>query len=236
MDIDAEVLERSLDGLRERTEAATLTDALSLCVHTAARVFAATGAGLMLIDDSSVLRAVAATDAPGRALEEAQVKLGEGPCVDALLNDEIVAVEDLAHDPRWPRLRPELPTAGVRAVLGAPVHIAGGPVGSVNIYRDAPWAWDNDDIDALGAYARVVEGVLVGALQSRQQSEIARQLRQALDDRVKIERAVGLVMGRDRVDAVSAFNRLRRSARDSGRPVADVAGDLLRGAIDGRSW
>jgi GAF domain-containing protein len=230
VEIDAEALERSLEGLRERTEAAPLTDALALCVHTAVRLFATTGAGLMLVDDCSVLRAVAATDAPGRALEEAQVEFGEGPCVDALLNDEVVSVEDLASDERWPRLKPEIPAVGVRSILGVPVHIAGGPVGSVNVYRDVPHAWGDDEIAALGAYADVVEGVLAGALQSRQQSEIARQLRQALDDRVTIERAVGFVMGLDRVDAVSAFNRLRRSARDSGRPVAEVAGDLLRGA------
>jgi GAF domain-containing protein len=228
--IDDEVLERSLRGLRERAADVELADALGLCVHTAVRLFGVTGAGVMLLDDSSVLRSAAATDAPGRALEVLQAELGEGPCVDALLNDEIIIVEDLAGDERWPRLQPELPAGGVRAVLGAPVHIAGGAVGSVNVYRDVPYAWSAEDAAALDAYSDVVSGLLTGALLSRQHSEIVGQLRQALDDRVTIERAVGLVMGRDAVDAVTAFNRLRRSARETRRPMAEIAGALLREA------
>jgi len=228
--IDDELLERSLQGLRERAARVALTDALELCVHNAVRLFGVTGAGIMLLDDSSVLRAAAATDAPGRALEELQADAGEGPCVDALLHDEIVVVEDLAGEERWPRLRPKIPAAGVRAVLGAPVHIAGGAVGSLNIYRDAPHAWNGDEAEALAAYADVVGNLLTGALLSSQHSEVVDQLRRALDSRVTIERAVGLIMGRDGVDAVAAFNRLRRAARETRCAVAEVAAELLRDA------
>jgi GAF domain-containing protein len=231
VEFDAEALDRSLQGLRERVEGGALSDALRVCVHTAVRLFGVTGAGLMLVDDASDLRAAAATDAPGRALEELQAEIGEGPCVDALRNDHLVFVEDLSTDDRWPRLRPELPESGVRAVLGAPVHIAGTAIGSLNVYRDEPHVWSDNSGPALEAYADVIEGVLAGALRSRQQSDIAQQLRASLEDRVTIERAVGLVMGRDHVDAVTAYNRLRRFARDGRRPVVAVAVDLLRGAV-----
>src|SRR4051794_459618 len=235
MPTDADELERSLQGLRERAAGVALQDALALCIQSAVRMFEVTGAGLMLIDDASVLRSAAATDAPGRALEELQADLGEGPCVDAFLNDEMIVVEDLAEDERWPRLRPEIPASGVRAVLGAPVHIAGGAVGSVNVYRDVAHDWSADEVAGLDAYADVVEGLLTGALLSEQHSEIVRQLRHALDDRVTIERAVGLIMGRDHVDAVSAFNRLRRSARRTRRPVVAVASELLQAAVATRT-
>jgi AmiR/NasT family two-component response regulator len=112
------------------------------------------------------------------------------------------------------------------------VHIAGGAVGSVNVYRDSPFAWSEDDAAGLDAYANVVEGLLTGALLSRQHHEIVGQLRRVLDDRVTIERAVGLLMGREHVDAVRAFNRLRRMARDTQRAVVEVAAELLRGAAD----
>ena len=58
-------------------------------------------------------------------------------------------------------------------------------------------------------------------------AELAGQLQYALDYRVVIERGVGFLMGRDRIDAVTAFNRLRRAARASQRRIGDVASDLL---------
>src|SRR5438067_1671655 len=79
------------------------------------------------------------------------------------------------------------------------------------------------EIDALRAYATVIEGVLHAALQVRERGELAEQLQHALDHRVVIERAVGVTMGRDGIDAVTAFNKLRHVARSSERRVADVA-------------
>ena len=70
-------------------------------------IFDAAGAGIMLIDDGQVLHYVAATDARAAALEAAQEEAGQGPCVDSLINDEIVHTDDLLSDPRW------RPTAGV---------------------------------------------------------------------------------------------------------------------------
>src|SRR5205085_3135960 len=95
------------------------------------------------------------------------------------------------------------------------------PVGSLNVYRNQPSEWSSEEIDAVRAYATVIEGVLHGALQVRQSDELAEQLQHALDHRVVIERTVGMTMGRERIDAVTAFNRLRDAARSSERRVAD---------------
>ena len=58
---------------------------------------------------------------------------------------------------------------------------------------------------------------------------MADQLQYALDYRVVIERAVGYLMGTHRLDAVTAFDVLRKQARDSRRRVADVATEILGG-------
>jgi AmiR/NasT family two-component response regulator len=100
-------------------------------------------------------------------------------------------------------------------------------VGSLNVYRNQPSEWSAEETDALQAYATVIEGLLHAALQVRERDELAEQLQHALDHRVVIERAVGVTMGRDRIDAVAAFNKLRETARSSGRKVADVATELL---------
>ncbi len=200
--------------------------ALEQLMNATRQLFDATGCGIMLIDDSSVLAAVAATDEPGRLLEVVQQQVGHGPCVDALTFDRTVEVGDLAGDERWPALS-GLPDAGVRAVLGVPLHADRVPVGSLNVYRDRPHAWNDSDVTALTAYSSLVEGVLQTALHARDRERLAEQLQHALDHRVVIERAVGIVMGRQNINAVAAFNQLRQRARSAQRPVAGVAAELL---------
>jgi GAF domain-containing protein len=141
-----------------------------------------------------------------------------------------VRTDDLREDVRWPRLATRLATSGVRAVLGVPTRIAGAPVGSLNVYRTEPYDWDEHDVSAMEAYNRIVEGVLAAAVAARRNERIVEQLQEALDRRVPIERAVGMLMGRNGLDAVAAFAALRGAARAGRRRVADVAEDLLAGA------
>lgn len=230
--LDSAALDRSLASLREQVDGSELDRAMNQIVVAARDLFAASGSGLMLVDDGSVLAAVAATDEPGRLLEIRQEQQGEGPCVDALTFDRVVSTEDLGSDDRWPALVPELPDAGVRAVLGIPIRIDQVAVGSLNVYRDRPGTWDDGEVAALEAYGGLVESLLRTALQSRERQQLAEQLQHALASRVVIDRAVGMVMARENVNAVAAFNRLRHRARDTGRKVADVAAELV-GEIPG---
>jgi hypothetical protein len=131
-------------------------------------------------------------------------------------------------DSRWPELRTRL-SAQVRAVAGTPIMLGGSPVGTLNVYRDEPVEWDKSDVNALIAYSGLVAEVLATALAAQAHGIVAGQLQYALDYRVVIERAVGYLMGTYRLDAVTAFDILRRRARDSRRRVADVATEILGG-------
>jgi GAF domain-containing protein len=224
--VDPAALDRSLAALHDRPAEGGLMAALERVMNATRQLFDATGCGIMLIDDSSVLAAVAATDEPGRLLEVVQQRVGHGPCVDALTFDRTVDTHDIAADERWPELG-ELPAAGVRAVLGVPLHAEHVPVGSLNVYRDRPHEWTDSEVTALSAYSSLIEGVLQTALHARQRERLSEQLQHALDHRVVIERAVGVVMGRQHINAVAAFNQLRHRARNEQRPVADVAAELL---------
>ena len=196
-------------------------------VDAAKNVFAVAGAGLMLADGDRVLRYVAATDEAARILEEAQERSGKGPCVESLVLDSMVQTTDLSTDPRWPGLLSGYPDVAIRAVLGVPVRVAGVAVGSLNVYSDQPFDWDESDEKALRAYADLGASVLVGALHAHEQGRVVKQLEGALESRVTIERAVGVLMERHGLDAVEAFERLRRAARDSRRRVRDLAQELL---------
>jgi GAF domain-containing protein len=225
--IDLTVLEENLSALGPDSSRGGLMDALEQVLSATRQLFNASGAGFMMLDDRQMLCAVAATDARGRLLEDLQEKTGHGPCVDALTLDRVTTTSDLAVDDRWPQLIPELPSAGIRAVLGVPIRANSVAVASLNVYRDQPHVWDESDIAALTAYGGIIEGLLRTALQAREHEELAQQLQHALDHRVVIERAVGVLMGRQRVDAVTAFNQLRQRARSAERKVADVASEVL---------
>jgi GAF domain-containing protein len=224
-----DALERSGDAISTPSAAAALETALPDVLTAACDLFAIHGTGLMVIDDERALRYVAASDDRGRILDELQERLGTGPCVDALVHDHVIFWRDLARDERWPVLRTALLEHGIGAVIGVPVHINGVAVGSFNGYAESPCDWDDKDAQALQTYADLIGGVLAGALQARAQDRVAEQLRHALASRVLIDRAVGMLMATDGLDAVGAFSRLRDVARARRERVVELAKRVLAG-------
>ena len=229
--IDPAALASSVEGLASvASEPIPLEDALERVIQAAKRLFAVSGAGLMMVDGDGALRYVVATDPATHALESVQEELGEGPCVDSFVLGTEVRTDDLGADPRYDRLGPRLAPEGIHAVLGVPTRVSGTPIGSLNVYRDAAYSWDDSDVAAIVAYNGVVESLLVSAVAARKSGELARQLQEALERRIVIERAVGVLMGRHDLDPVTAFNALRRAARNERRKVGDLAADVLGGA------
>lgn len=226
--VDQEALARSLVELQAPDGGGVdVQEGIERVISGAAGVFAGSGVGLMLIaDDGHTLRYVASSDDVARRLEHAHEVSGEGPCVDSFVLDTRVMTEDLQVEPRWPELRARLRGEPIRAVLGLPTHV-GAPVGTLNLYSDRARRWHESEIAALEAYNDLLEARLGGALLARQHGHIVDQLQFALDSRVIIERAIGLLMGRDGVDGASAFNELRRAARNSRRRVSEVAAEVL---------
>jgi GAF domain-containing protein len=218
-------LQRVCAGERPDTDEA-LHRVIGACVD----LFGVDGSGLMVADQQNALRYVAASDGPGRVLEDVQSETGQGPCVDTFVTNETVTTADMAEETRWPESREVIAEHGVRAVLGVPVRLGGVPVGSLDVYRARPHAWDDSERAALARYSEVVEAILGAALSAHAAGELADQLQYALDHRVVIERAVGFLMARAEVDAVTAFNIMRTMARNERRKVAEVAQELLDAA------
>jgi GAF domain-containing protein len=227
--IDEQALQSSLRRLRQAAFDADVAGVLERAVDAVHRVLGCCGAGVMFITEHGYLSYVAATDEAGRRLEQAQAAAGQGPCYDSYVYGIDVVSCDLRADGRWPHLPAHLPPE-VRAVAGIPVMLAGSAVGTLNVYQDQPAGWDESDVRALRAYGDLIAEVVRAALSARDHSVVADQLRYALDYRVVIERAVGYLMGSRGLDAVTAFDVLRKRARDSRRRVADVAAEVLDAA------
>lgn len=227
--MQTDVLERSLGQLAQR-ELDRLGLVPSLTEVTAAMpdLFNVDGAGVLLIDENQVLRNCAATDASAHFLEAVQESTGRGPCVEALVEGVVVETTDILLDDRWPDLARRLVDNGVRAVMGAPIRLAGAPIGSLNIYKREPHEWDPSDRTALASFDRIIEHLLASAIAADRNEALTRQLNQALHARVGVERAVGIVMALEELDATDAFERIRRAARSARKPIREIAGDVVR--------
>ena len=230
MPIDPDALTKSVARLEGVDPVDTGLDAaLELAVAETDELFEVDGAGLMLVDADGVLRSTTASDRPGGMLESLQEQFGEGPCVDAFLKDGPVLADDLAADPRWPSVGPLAAGHGVRAVLGVPIDLRDGPMGTLNVYAAHPRGWDDSEVAAIQAYTRVIASLLRSAVQAHVSGRAAIQLQRALDSRSLIEQAKGVLMERRGLDQQAAFELLRSRARSTRRRLQDVARETVGG-------
>jgi GAF domain-containing protein len=200
---------------------------LERIVQAAAVCCASTGGvGLLLLDPDQQLCYVAAAGRPRRALAGSQVRLGQGPSVDAFLEDAPVASTDLAGEPRWPDFRPLALAVGIRAWLSTPVRQRHGPIGVLDLARTDPQPWPPQDLAAANGFARLLVATLQPAA-ARQQQTLSPALRFAVDHDARIEQARDLIMKRERLDEVAAVELLRLQAQIEGQPIRAVAEHLL---------
>jgi len=229
MNIDDAALADSLRRLSQpREDDGSIVSALQVVVAACVDLFGVDGAGILIADEQDILVYAAASDGPGRLLEQTEAEAGEGPCTEAFVQGAVVSSRDVtAEVERWPVLARAMAAQPVRAVLGTPVLIGGVPVGTLDVYRSHPHDWDDSEAAALGRYAEIVSTTLAAALQAHTAGELARQLQYALDYRVMIERAVGYLMAKLSLDAVGAFNALRHAARSSRTKIGVVSQHVL---------
>jgi transcriptional regulator with GAF, ATPase, and Fis domain len=238
--IDPEMLASSLRRLGAAADH-DIGAAVDEAVHACVDLFRVHGSGLMIADEQNTLHYIASSDGPSHVLEEVQSETGEGPCIDAFVHNRTIATDDVRADQRWPAISGTLTAHGIASVLGCPLRLGGVPIGTLDVYRDEPYHWDESEHAALARYSDVVESTLTAALAAHRAGKIAGQLQYALDYRIVIERGVGYLMAQRGLDSVAAFNLLRRAARDQRRKIGDVAqglldtGRLAEPPADGRS-
>jgi transcriptional regulator with GAF, ATPase, and Fis domain len=225
--IDPQTLADSLRRLEGDDAHPRLEESLRRVVDACVQLFGISGSGLMLADEQGDLRYVAASDGAGWLLEEVQIDAGEGPCIDAFIQDVVVSSEHLPSDPRWPRLAERIQGSGIGAVLGIPIRFSGRPAGSLDLYYDEVHTWQDDEQRALERYGSVAETILAAGVSVDQAGKLATQLNYALSHRAPIERGIGYLMARDQLTQTQAFARLRQAARNNRRKIGDVAADLL---------
>jgi GAF domain-containing protein len=229
MPIDPTELAKSIGALGSLDPERGMAPTLQQIANAAKQLFRADGAGLMLVDAEGQLRWASASDQSAQNLEDGQERLAQGPCAVAFSQRLPAAIRNLHTEPDWQDFAQVLLAEGICAALSVPVELDGGVIGTLDVYVGQPRDWDPSEVAALQAYAGLVASLLSAATTAQVKGRLANQLQAALEHRWLIERAKGVVMGREQVDAQAAFERLRGAARSSTRRLADVARDVTDG-------
>jgi GAF domain-containing protein len=229
MPIDPTDLAKSIGALGSLNPTRGLAPTLQQIADAAKQLFSADGAGLMLVDAEGQLRWASVSDQTAQALEGGQERLAQGPCAVAFSQRLPAAIGNIQTEPGWAEFTQVLVGEGICAALSVPVELDGGVIGTLDIYSRQARDWDPSEVAALQAYAGLVASLLSAAVTAQAKGRLADQLQAALEHRWLIEQAKGVLMGRERLDAQAAFERLRGAARSSTRRLADVAKDVTAG-------
>ncbi len=203
---------------------------LSTLVTRCAEVLDATSAAVMLESAEGDLRLAAATTAAMEALEQAEIDNEDGPCHQAYRTGEPVVANDLADGhaaERWPSVAKLMRDMGLRAVYAFPLRLRDDRLGALNLYRDTPGAFAEEDVRLAQAFADVATIGIINERKLATAEVRAAQLQTALDTRIVIERAKGVIAVTGDVPFEEAFEMIRRQARRTQRKVRDVAQSVI---------
>jgi GAF domain-containing protein len=188
-------------------------------------------AGLALADHSGMLRGIAASSEQARLLELFEVQNEEGPCLDSYRTGHIVFEEQLDTTERWGKFKDEAVAAGFRSVHAVPMRLRDDVIGALNLFRVKRGRLSDEDAAICRAMADVATIGLLQEQAVREARVLAEQLQAALNSRIVIEQAKGVLAEQLHVDMDVAFQLLRGFARTNNRRLADVARDLLDSRI-----
>jgi GAF domain-containing protein len=234
MAVSAEGLERALSQLADlRTAPVTVEEALRRIVESADALFQVDGSALMLVDRDQALRNLAGSHLRAAVLEELHAEHGEGPCVDAYDDKQTVWTDDLGREERWPGFSPAAVSRRLAAVLASPIPYSNEAVGVVAVFASEPHPWTEAEQEAIVAFTDLAAMLILNAMEAKERGRIAVELQGALDSRVVIEQAKGVLVGRHGLTPRQAFERLRGLARDQRRPLAELAAEVVDAAQQG---
>lgn len=191
----------------------------------------ADGVGVLLLDDGELT--VSTANSPvGERVEELEVLMGDGPCVECVRTSRRILVTDLeAVADRYPTFVPKALEAGARAIHALPLTGRGELVGALDVVHCRPTTLSPVQLGVAQMLADVAVSYIYAVRMHERSSRLAGQLQSALDARVVIEQAKGILAERHGLDMQSAFERLRRHARSNNVTVRSVAQQTVDGGL-----
>lgn len=205
-----------------------LVEFLQRVAARTAELMDVTAVGLLLADHHGELQFMAASDEATRLLELFQLQNHEGPCLDAFRSGEPVVNADLTRaGDQWPLFAPQAAARGYRSVHAIPLRLRGQVIGALNLFGADTGRLDAEDVTIVQALADVATiGLQERAIHSGE--IVTEQLQAALNSRIVIEQAKGLLAGLHGLDVDQAFTLLRGYARSHNRRLVDLAHAVIK--------
>lgn len=188
-------------------------------------------AGLMLSDQRGQLTVASYSTDLAHDMEQFQLRTHEGPCLDCFTGSRQVTSPDLREEQRWPRFVAAAQQAGYRSVHTFPLRLRSETIGALNLFAARPTTLSADDMRIGQALADVATIGIMQERAIRRRDVLAEQLEAALNSRVIIEQAKGVIAERGRMDVTAAFELLRRHARSRSRRLTEIARAVVDGVI-----
>lgn len=210
----------------------TVRSAVELVTALASATAPGTAGSAVTLVDEHGTRTMAATTELAAQADALQYSLDEGPCLTAARTGQVVRVDDAAGEGRWPAWSEAATRLGVRSALSAPLLAEGAPTGAIKLYALQPGRFDEHAEQTMVLFARQAAILLTATQNLAGARALSRRLTDALTDRDLISRATGVMLARGAPDRDAAFARLAAAAERSGRPVREMAVEILATATD----
>lgn len=199
-----------------------LFDLLSLLSARCVEFLQASEAGLLVAGEDARLHVVASSSEQMHSLELFELQSAEGPCFDVYTRREPVLNEPLA-DTRWPLFAPKARAAGFQTVHALPMRHNHEVIGVLNILDHRAPVLSGYDAAVTQALADIATFALLQHRALRHATALAEQLQGALQTRIAVEQAKGMLSARLQGDVGTAFDLLRRYSRNRNERIGDVA-------------
>jgi len=173
-------------------------------------------AGVLLVGKGGTHQTLAPTSDVMFKLDELQMTTGEGPCLQAALDEIVIRTDDFRNEPRFPNYAPKVAELGLLSALSLKLYTADRTAGALNLFGYEPRLW-NSEAETIGM---VLAAHAASAILASRESE---QLQSALSTRDRIGQAKGIIMERFKIDDVRAFEMLRKLSQDTNTKLVDVA-------------
>ncbi len=204
-------------------------DLLQVLVGQCVDLLDAAAAGILLADEQQRLRVAVASSERARLMDLFQLQNDEGPCLECYRSGEPVTAEGLdTEQTRWPRFAKAAAAEGFVAVLALPMRLRGDVVGTLNLFGDTrtpPISIRN--IPIAQSMADVATIAILQDRLTRGRQMLAEQLQVALNSRVAIEQAKGVLATRLGIEPDQAFEMIRQRSRANRRRLVDVATEIV---------
>jgi GAF domain-containing protein len=190
-------------------------------------ILGAAAAGVMLTDGRGSLRLIASSEERMRLLELFELQGAQGPCLDAFSSGRSLQASAADSRIRWPVFAAHAAEVGFQRMCAVPLRVRADIIGALNVFRGSDEPFSEDEMEIAQAMGEVAAIALIQERALRERSLLTGQLQAALNSRVVIEQAKGMLSEYLNVTVSDAFELLRTYAREHNRKLSDVAGGVV---------